>query len=340
MSMHAGAHTSGVGELLPLFRAELELCRVREGERVLIHSDTHTSPDYPAACLAAVLEAGAVPIEVVMPATMPEPDSGPVARLWHDADLVVDMVTTTAHAYSSAFNAAVESGTRILRVAEPPDILARLFPDPEVTARARHGAALLGANRSFHATSAAGTDLRMRLGERPGVAHCGFVDTPGRWDHWPSAICIVVPHIDSIEGTLVLAPGDALLTWGRMIGEPVTCTIEHGRLQRITGGRDARLITEVMASYDDPSAYVLSIVGWGCDPRARWDRIIDPFSEPGGIMDIENAAGNLLLVFGSNTSVNLRGTVRTAAHLNVNCRGHTIALGGTAVISEGHLVYG
>jgi len=339
VSTHTGAHSGGVGELLPLFQAELELCRVRTGERVLMHSDTHTNPDYPAACLAAVLEAGAVPIEVVLPATMPEPDRGPVARLWHDADLVIDMVTTTAHAYSSAFNSAVDSGTRILRVAEPPDILARLFPDPGVTAQTRRGAALLGAHRSMRATSAAGTDLRMRVGERAGVAHCGFVDTPGRWDHWPSAICIAVPDIDSIEGTLVIAPGDALLTWGRMVSEPVVCTIERGRLQRITGGRDARLVSEALASYDDPNAYVLSIAGWGCDPRARWDRIVDPFREPGGIMDVENAAGNLLLVFGSNTSVNLRGTVRTAAHLNVNCRGHTIALDGSPVISDGHLVY-
>jgi 2,5-dihydroxypyridine 5,6-dioxygenase len=339
VSVYAGAHPGAVGDLLPLFQAELELCRLRRGERVLIHSDTHTSPDYPAACLAAVLAADGVPIEVVVPATAPEPEGGPVARLWHDADLVVDMVTATAHAYSSAFNRAVESGTRILRVAEPPDILARLFPDPVVVAAARRGADLLTACRAMHITSPAGTDLRLDLTDRPGVAHVGFVDTPGRWDHWPSAICIAVPQIDRTEGTLVLAPGDALLGWGRLIGAPVRCTLRGGRVERIEGGRDARLLAEALAAYRDQNAYTLSIVGWGCDPRARWERIVDPFREPGGIMDVENAAGNLLLVFGSNTSVNLGGDVRTSAHLNVNCRGHTIAMDGDPAVITGGLVY-
>jgi len=333
------AHEGSVGELLLLFRSELELCRLQAGECVLIHSDTHTSPDYPAACVAAVLGAGAVPIEVVLPATVAELDAGPVAGLWRDADLVVDMVTTGAHAYSSAFNRAVDSGTRILRVAEPHDILARLFPDPEVVRQTKRGAALLAGSRSLRATSGAGTDLKMQLRGHPAAAHCGFVDTPGRWDHWPSAISIIVPDIDTVMGVLVIAPGDALLNWGRMVREPVTCMIDGGRLQKITGGRDASLIADTLASYNDPDAYVLSIVGWGCDPRARWDRIINPFLEPGGVMDVENAAGNLLLVIGSNTSVNLRGTVRTAAHLNINCRAHTITLDGMPVITDGHLVY-
>lgn len=339
MSRDMGAHEGSVGELVPLFKAELELCRLKAGEYVLVHSDTHTSPDYPAACIAAVLEAGAIPIEVVLPATVAEPSAGPVAQLWHDADLVVDMVTTNAHAYSSAFNRAVDSGTRILRVAEPPDILARLFPDPDVVDKTKRGAALLAASGSLHATSEGGTDLRMQLRGYPAAAHCGFVDTPGRWDHWPSAICIIVPDIDTVSGVLVIAPGDALLTWGRLVREPVVCTIDRGRLQKITGGRDAALIADTLASYNDPNAYVLSIVGWGCDGRARWDRIINPFMEAGGVMDVENAAGNLLLVVGSNTSVNLRGTVRTAAHLNINCRGHTITLDERAVITDGHLVY-
>jgi len=197
----------------------------------------------------------------------------------------------------------------------------------------------LTACRAMHITSPAGTDLRLDLTDRPGVAHVGFVDTPGRWDHWPSAICIAVPQIDRTEGTLVLAPGDALLGWGRLIGAPVRCTLRGGRVERIEGGRDARLLAEALAAYRDQNAYTLSIVGWGCDPRARWERIVDPFREPGGIMDVENAAGNLLLVFGSNTSVNLGGDVRTSAHLNVNCRGHTIAMDGDPAVITGGLVY-
>lgn len=339
MSIYTGAHAGGVGDLLPLFQAELALCGLRAGERVVIHCDTHTNPDYPAACLAAVLAAEAVPVEVVVPVTAAEPTGGPVARLWRDADLVVDMVTTPAHAYSSVLNLAVESGTRILRVAEPPDILGRLFPDPAVAAATRRGADLLTAAAAMEVTSPTGTALRLDLRGSTGVAHVGFVDTPGRWDHWPSAICITVPQIDGTEGTVVLAPGDMLLGWGRIVHAPVRLTLHRGRITRIDGGADARLLSDWFAGFRDENAAVLSIVGWGCDPRARWERVIDPFHEPGGIMDVENAAGALLLVFGSNTAVNLRGRVRTAAHTNLNCRDHTITLDGVPVVRRGALAY-
>lgn len=338
MSIHAGAHIESVGELVPLFRAELELCRLCAGDRVLVHTDTHTSPDYPAACVAATLQIGAVPIEVCLPVAIPEPTGGPIAGLWHDADLVVDMVTAGAHAYTSELNRAVDSGTRILRVAEPPDILRRLFPDPEVVRATQEGATRLRPGSAVRLTSPAGTDLTMRLGDRPGVAHYGYADQPGRWDHWPSAICITVPAIDTIDGILVLAPGDALLWWGRLVSQPIRCEIRKGRLHQIEGGAEARMIVDALSAYRDPNAYVLSIVGWGCDPRARWERVLDPFAEPGGVMDVENAAGALLLVFGSNTSVNLRGQIQSAAHMNVNCRSHTITIDGTPAVREGRLV--
>lgn len=203
--MHASGNSSQMVELLPLFRAELDLCRLRAGERVLLYSDTFTDPAYPAACLAATLEAGAVPVVVTVPATAPEiEDAAALAAVRRGCALVVDLVSQGRHGYTSPLNRAVESGTRILWVAEPPDVLARL---------------------------------------------------------------------------------------------------------------------------------------WGCDPRSRWGRMPSLLQEPGCIMDVENAAGNLLLVFGSNTAVNLRGTVRSAAHLNVNSRGHTVMLDGRPVVVDGTPVY-
>lgn len=338
--MHASGNSSQMVELLPLFRAELDLCRLRAGERVLLYSDTFTDPAYPAACLAATLEAGAVPVAVTVPATAPEiEDAAALAALWRGCALVVDLVSQGQHGYTSPLNRAVESGTRILRVAEPPDVLARLFPLPEVAETARRGAALLTESGVLRAVSPTGTDLRMDISGAQAVAHYGFAETPGRWDHWPSALCFVIPNAGSAEGILMLAPGDALLRWSRLVAEPVACTIRAGRLVGVEGGRDARLVQEMLAGYEDPDAYLLSMAGWGCDPRSRWGRMASLLQEPGGIMDVENAAGNLLLVFGSNTAVNLRGTVRSAAHLNVNCRGQTVMLDGRPVIVDGTPVY-
>lgn len=329
-----------MAELLPLFRAELDLCRLRAGERVLLYSDTFTDPAYPAACLAGALEAGAVPVAVTVPVTAPGIESAAaLSALWRECALVVDLVSRGQHGYTSPLNHAVESGTRILRVSEPPDVLARLFPLQEIAETARRGAALLTKSGVLQAVSPGGTDLRMDISGAEAAAHYGFADAPGRWDHWPSALCFVIPNAGSAEGVLILAAGDALLRWGRLVAEPVACTIHAGRLVGIEGGRDARLVREMLAGYEDPNAYVLSMVGWGCDPRARWGRMANPLLEAGGVMDVESAAGNLLLVFGSNTAVNLRGSVSSAAHLNVNCRGHTVMLDGRSVIVDGTPVY-
>ncbi len=41
------AHVGSVGELLPLFSAELELCRLQAGECVQIHSDVYDVKSLP-----------------------------------------------------------------------------------------------------------------------------------------------------------------------------------------------------------------------------------------------------------------------------------------------------
>jgi 2,5-dihydroxypyridine 5,6-dioxygenase len=46
----------------------------------------------------------------------------------------------------------------------------------------------------MHVTSPSGTDLHLPLGEYPVTAEYGFVDQPGRWDHWPSGFAFTWPN--------------------------------------------------------------------------------------------------------------------------------------------------
>ncbi|MDT8870296.1 hypothetical protein RAA17_01500 [Komagataeibacter rhaeticus] len=49
-------------------------------------------------------------------------------------------------------------------------------------------------------TSAMGTDATFALGDYPMLEEYGFVDAPGRWDHWPSGFLATWSNEGSAEG--------------------------------------------------------------------------------------------------------------------------------------------
>ena len=120
--------------------------------------------------------------------------------------------------------------------------------------------------------SEAGTDLDIRVAGSPARGAPGFVDQPGRIGYWPAGLCLCFPTPGSVNGTLVLAPGDVNLTFKRYIETPVRFTIEDDYVTRIDGdGLDAELTRSYYEAWDDREAYATSHVGWGMNQVARWD---------------------------------------------------------------------
>lgn len=100
-----------------------------------------------------------------------------------ESDIVLDLTTLLLSPEQAEI---LESGTRILLAVEPPEVLVRLLPSLEDKERVGRAAALMAAAKEMTVTSKAGTDLRLPQGEFPAIQEYGFVDAPGRWDHWPS----------------------------------------------------------------------------------------------------------------------------------------------------------
>ena len=135
------------------------------------------------------------------------------------ADFVVD-VSTGGMLYSNDHEAILATGTRILRVREPEDILLRLMPSQIVKDRANRGVARYQSAKTIRLTSAGGTELVMSKGRaalQP-VRH-GRRDRPlGPPGHRP--VCTTVEE-DTVEGVLVLSPGDVLFPFERYVTEPL-----------------------------------------------------------------------------------------------------------------------
>jgi 2,5-dihydroxypyridine 5,6-dioxygenase len=327
---------TSAAELVPMFRQVLEGCKVRSGEVLLLYTDTTFNPHYPAACLAAGLELGATVYQITVPSRRRQiEDEQTIIRAWCDADMVIDLVSAGAHLFSKLNTLALEASTRVLRIAEPVDVLERMLPSPEVRQRSEVGARLLSEASELRIKSSGGTDLTFDIRGRAGVAQHGLADEPSRWDHWPSGLSLIAPLEESANGRLVVGIGDLVFTLGRYVSDPIECVIRDGRIASIIGGVDALLLKEWLAAQNDPRAYVIGLVAWGTDHRARWDRVAWHLQEPAGVMDSESFLGNVRIGLGANNSAMLRGKNQSKAHIDLQLRGCDVMLDGHLVIEGG-----
>lgn len=310
------------GELVTLFKRELELCQVKEGENVILHSDSHTYPHYPAAFMAASLQLGADVYQIVHPRGVPERS---VTDVWKRADMVVDL-TSYPHAYFDILAEALKAGTRILRVLDSEDILRRLFPSPEVRARSEAGARILQHGRKMRLQSEAGTDMVVDTTGRHADALYSVSDVPGRWDIWPCGLVVTTCVEDAAEGTLVLDRGDHMKVLDLYVREPVRMQVRDGRIVEIDGGLEAQRLQRWFEEFSDPNVYIIAHIGWGCEKRARWNTLGQ---------DPEVYYGNMQIAFGSNYGHFLDGRNRAKGHIDFPCLNHSIWVDAIQIMERG-----
>jgi len=246
------------------------------------------------------------------------------------SDLVLDLMTLL---FSPEQHEILQTGTKILLAIEPPEVLCRLVPTEADRARVQAAAKEIEAASQMRITSRAGTDLVCRLGSFPAISEYGFVDQPGRWDHWPSGFVLTWPDEGASQGRVVLDRGDILLPMKDYVSDPITLSIENGYVVRIEGGLQADLLKEYMASYEDPEAYAVSHIGWGLQPRAHWSMLAHYNKETHIGMDARAFEGNFLWSMGPNNEAG--GHRTTACHIDIPMRHCSVALDGRPVVIDG-----
>ena len=246
------------------------------------------------------------------------------------SDLVLDLMTLL---FSPEQHEILQTGTKILLAVEPPEILARLVPTEADRTRVKAAAEKIAQAREMHIVSDAGTDLRCAIGEFPVISEYGYVDEPGRWDHWPSGFPLTWPNELQTNGTIVLDRGDIILPQKCYVTEPVKLTMKEGYCVAIEGGVDAALLRDYMASFNDPEAYAMSHIGWGLQPRARWSTLALYDRERTIGMDARAYEGNFLCSLGPNNEAG--GSRNTACHIDIPIRNCTVRLDGVDMVTRG-----
>jgi 2,5-dihydroxypyridine 5,6-dioxygenase len=327
----------------------LTLCQLKRGEVVTILTAPDTNRQTLTTATMAAQAMGAVVNRLDLPPVNGErslsrdklafvgttPLTGNKAALaaLKASDLVLDLMTLL---FSPEQLEILQSGTRILLAVEPPEVLARLIPTETDRARVLRAGKQLAAAKEMHVTSAAGTDLRCALGEYPLLEEYGFVDAPGRWDHWPSGFLATWPNEGRANGRVVLDRGDILLPMKTYLAAPIDLAVENGYVTSIRGGLDAELLKDYIDSFADPEAFAISHIGWGLQPRARWSTL-GLFDREATIgMDARAFEGNFLFSLGPNTEAG--GTRNTPCHIDIPMRGCTVRLDGRDVVTRGSVI--
>lgn len=330
------------------FAKQFAVNGVVPGMEVIVLSESASRADLVETSILALESLGALPFEVVM-RTPANP--GPVAirstgtslalnglkgaiGSLSSVPLVIDC-TVEGMLHAKELGPILSSGTSILMVSyEHPEVYERMSHDPVMAERVAAAHEVMTKSKVMRATSEAGTDVTVELAGAFTAGSTGVVSGPGSIAHWPGGLVLAFPARNTVNGRIVLMPGDINLTFKHYITEPITMTIENDYVVDIAGkGYQAELMRSYLSAFDE-DAYATSHIGWGMNTAARWD-----FMEMYDRMDINGTearafAGNFLFSTGANENANRF----TKGHFDLPMRNHSVWLDDHQVVDAGTLV--
>ena len=324
------------------------LCGVQAGDTAAILSESQSRPVNVHLAELALERLGARVFHVVLTtpkltAPVPIRSTGasdaigglaPVVHALAGTSFVADL-TVEGLLHAAELSQILAGGARVLMVSnEHPEVLERCLPDAALEPKVKAGMKMLRAAKLMQAKSAAGTDLTINLTGSQVGGGWGYTARPGTISHWPGGLCLAFPGQGSVNGRLVMAEGDVNLTFKRYLEKPIELIIENDYVTRINGnGLDADLMRSYFAAWGDQEAYAVSHVGWGMNPKARWDAMAMYDKKDFNGTELRAFAGNFLYSTGANEVAGRH----TLGHFDLPLRGCTVALDGRVVVDAGQL---
>lgn len=171
-------------------------------------------------------------------------------------------------------------------------------------------------------TSPGGTHLEYSAKGRRGNSLYCMVE-PGQFSTLPT----VEANVSPLEGTangIIVADGSIPYIGIGVLNEPVTLKVENGRIVDISGGRQARMLADNLASKHDTNVYNIAEHGVGLNPQCRFC---------GFMLEDEGVFGTCHI--GIGTSITLGGTVKAACHYDVIMKNGTIVADGRTLMENG-----
>lgn len=336
------------GKWIDLFAEVFGRCKVAPGDVCAILSETQSRSLNVQLAELALLQLKARPFHVIVPtprqsSPVPIRSTGASAALqdlspaWAalSASTFIADCTIEGLMHAAELPTILKGGARVLYISnEHPEVLERLAPSSADEQKVRAAMRLLKAAKTMQVTSPAGTDLSIRVEGAQVGGVWGYTEKPGTLSHWPGGLCLAFPKAESVNGLLVMAPGDINLTFKRYVETPIRLEIAADYVTRIEGaGADAELMRAYFAAWGDREAYAVSHVGWGLNPKARWEALAMYDKRDCNGTEQRAFAGNFLYSTGANEVAGRH----TLGHFDLPFRHCSVSLDGNAVVKEGVL---
>ncbi len=333
------------------FVQQFKLCAVSDADTVVLLSETASRPELVETARLALASMGLHVAHIVMDTP---PNRGPVpirstgasqALAGHPAAVAglaaatfVADCTVEGLVHAPELAAILSDGCRVLMISnEHPENFERLGIDPGLRGRVERAAEMMRDSKEMRATSPGGTDLTVDLSGAFVAASWGATADPGDIAHWPGGLVLAFPSEGTVNGRVVMVPGDLNLTFKDYVRSEVVLNITNDRITSVEGGPsgslDSELFSSYLASFGEEDAYATSHVGFGMNPGARWDTLaLWDKSQINGT-EFRAFSGNFLYSTGANEVANrfCRG------HFDLPMRHHTVSLDGVDVVIDGVL---
>ena len=298
---------------------------VRPGEEVLVICNPATR-DLGERLRAEAAGAGAdaVLAEMAERASHAAEPPGPLAAAMAESDVVL-APTVQSLSHTASRKAASERGVRIATLpGVTAEMLARVM-SADMAALRRKGRALAdaltGASEA-RITCPNGSDLRLGLEGRTAIPDAGELTEPGAFGNLPCGEGFIAPVEGTGEGRLVV---DGSIAAVAIPEQPVTLTVEAGRLTDATGEAGARLMELLMEH--GPEATSVAELGIGSNEKAILT---------GNVLEDEKILGTAHVAFGASAAIG--GTVQVPVHLDCVVMKPDVALDGEPIVRAGELL--
>ncbi len=255
-----------------------EVFAVKEGEIVVITSDTMSEMEVVNAVASSVYAAKGKPMVIQIPT--PE-NVGKSA----DPDIPVDALAGALCGadvwiefnhqwllYSTPFEVAMDKNKKLrymCLVDFTPELLIRTVGKVE-TAQLRifmdRVKELHDRGKEMRVTTPAGCDVTFELDSNHYVASdSGNASTPGM--HMLTGQLNVVPKFGSINGTIVF-DGTVTPPFGKVPSVPISLTIENSKVVKVEGGSEAVEYEKWLKAFDDEGMLKMAHIAYGFNPGA------------------------------------------------------------------------
>ncbi len=312
-----------MSDLGPAVDAVVRRCLgVRPGEQVLVIADDGTR-ELGQALREKAAANGADTVLALMGERENDGTEPPrtIAASFSVCDVFI-AVTSRSLSHTQARKRATDGGARgatMPGVTE--DMLARVMAvDLDVlAARSRAVAAVLDAGSAAHVRCPRGSDLRLRLDGRRGIADDGELTRSGTFGNLPCGEAFIAPLTG--EGRIVAA---SLAPFG-LSDPPAVLTVEDGRITEADGGLGPTYLERLLGQGD--LARNLAELGVGTNDQARLT---------GNVLEDEKILGTVHVAFGASAGIG--GEVSVPIHLDVVVTEASLEIDGKTVLDAGRFV--